>query len=57
MKQADLNRAVARATGESVREIERLGFSVVGDRSLTSRKNRPRYWSKRRPKKLIPQTA
>ena len=29
MKQADLNRAVAKATGESVREIERMGFGLV----------------------------
>jgi hypothetical protein len=29
MKQADINRAVARATGESVREIERMGFGLV----------------------------
>jgi hypothetical protein len=29
MKQADLNRAVARATGESVNEIERMGFGLV----------------------------
>lgn len=27
MKQADLNRAVARATGESVRLIQSLGFT------------------------------
>lgn len=29
MTQCDLNRAVARATGETVREIERLGFSEM----------------------------
>lgn len=29
MKQADLHRAVARVTGESVRHIARLGFSLL----------------------------
>lgn len=29
MTQRDLNRRVAAATGESVREIQRLGFSVA----------------------------
>jgi hypothetical protein len=29
MKQSDLNRAVARATGESVRLIKSLGFSAI----------------------------
>jgi hypothetical protein len=29
MKQSDLNRAVAQATGESVRLIEQLGFGLV----------------------------
>ena len=29
MKQADLNRAVARATGESVSTIKRLGFLLA----------------------------
>jgi hypothetical protein len=29
MKQSDLNRAVAHATGESVRLIEQLGFGLV----------------------------
>ncbi len=29
MKPADLNRAVARATGESVSRIRRLGFGLV----------------------------
>ena len=29
MKQADLNRAVARVTGETVSEIERLGFNLL----------------------------
>ena len=29
MTQRDLNRAIARATGESVREIELMGFSEV----------------------------
>ena len=29
MTQADLNRHVASATGESVREIRRLGFSIA----------------------------
>ncbi len=29
MRQADLNRAVARATGESVRQIARLGFCLL----------------------------
>lgn len=39
MTQRDLNRAVAKATGESVNEIEHMGFSEVvmpddfGDRS------------------------
>ena len=28
MKQADLNRAVARATGESISTIKRLGFLI-----------------------------
>jgi len=31
MTQAELNREVAAATGESVREIEHLGFSVLTD--------------------------
>ena len=29
MTQSDLNRAVARATGETVSRIQRLGFSLV----------------------------
>ncbi len=29
MRQTDLNRAVARATGESVRRIARLGFCLL----------------------------
>jgi hypothetical protein len=29
MKQADLNRAVARATGETVDRIERMGFRLM----------------------------
>ena len=29
MRQADINRAVARATGESVRTVSELGFSLV----------------------------
>lgn len=29
MRQSDLNRAVARATGEPVTEIERLGFQHI----------------------------
>jgi hypothetical protein len=29
MRQSDLNRAVARATGESVHEIERMGFQHI----------------------------
>ena len=29
MTQAELNREVAAATGESVREIEHLGFSIL----------------------------
>ncbi len=29
MTQRDLNRAIARATGESVRDIDRLGFSEL----------------------------
>ena len=28
MKQADLNRSLSRATGESVRTIRRMGFSL-----------------------------
>jgi hypothetical protein len=29
MTQAELNRAVAKATGESIREIERRGFALL----------------------------
>ncbi|MGE3407566.1 MAG: hypothetical protein AB7I37_12175 [Pirellulales bacterium] len=29
MTQRDLNRAVARATGEDLSEIERLGFNII----------------------------
>lgn len=29
MSQSDLDRAVARATGETVNEVRRLGFSLV----------------------------
>ena len=29
MKDRDLNRAVAKATGESVRTIQRMGFSLI----------------------------
>ncbi|MBM4073760.1 MAG: hypothetical protein FJ271_33295 [Planctomycetes bacterium] len=29
MRQADIDRAVARATGETVETIRRLGFSIV----------------------------
>ena len=35
MKQADLNRAVARATGESISTIKRLGF-LIDDLSTDS---------------------
>ena len=35
MKQADLNRAVARATGESISTIKRLGF-LIDDLSIGS---------------------
>ncbi|REJ91765.1 MAG: hypothetical protein DWQ35_13760 [Planctomycetota bacterium] len=34
MKQTDLNRAVARATGESVATIKRLGFLIAAPEEL-----------------------
>jgi hypothetical protein len=49
MKQADLNRAVARATGESVRMIRSLGFTVL------HRQRRAR--SRRRAARLSADTA
>ena len=43
MKQSDLNRAVAQATGESVRLIQALGFGLVPDRGCyRCRWQRPR---------------
>jgi hypothetical protein len=33
MKQNDLNRSLSRATGESVRTIKRLGFSLFDPRA------------------------
>jgi hypothetical protein len=46
MTQAQLNRAVAAATGESVNHIERMGFSliVVPTRARpTTERNKPRF--------------
>lgn len=42
MTQADLNRAIARATGESVAHIARLGFSLVVVPDRPSRNGRQR---------------
>jgi hypothetical protein len=53
MKQADINRAVARATGESVSEIERMGFGLV---SLPVPAPRSRANVRRLPKQ-VPQTT
>jgi hypothetical protein len=36
VKQADLNRAVARATGESISTVKRLGFLIDDDPDLGS---------------------
>jgi hypothetical protein len=43
MSQTDLNRAVARATGESVQQIRKLGFQLVpvSRRSRRRRRRQP----------------
>ena len=52
MSQSDLNRAVARATGESVNAIKRMGFSPVclpiPDRcpSRIRHRRRKRLWAR-----------
>lgn len=53
MRQADLNREVARATGESVNVIESLGFLFVetpAPRPRRRRRHRRRRWHS--PKKV-----
>ena len=45
MTQRHLDRAVARATGESVATIRRLGFGLAGPPALAVRGNRPRMAS------------
>ena len=45
MTQRDLNRAVARATGETVHEINRRGFiPLVADPAAHERLHRPVAW-------------
>jgi hypothetical protein len=51
MTQAQLNRAVARATGESVQTVERHGFTCVFRRARSGRAKRSK---RRRPKALSP---
>ncbi len=64
MTQAQLNRAVARVTGETVSRVEQLGFNliVVPDcptpiRHSSSRRLRGRWWRSRCARKPVGHTA
>ncbi len=55
MNQRDLNRAVARATGETVDRIARLGFSLVPDpRFYVAGRIRPFRHTRRKRKTARP---
>lgn len=51
MRQADLNRSVAKATGETVQRIDRIGFNLV----VMPRRQKPSRIGSRR--KTKPRTA
>lgn len=58
MTQRDLNRAVARATGESVECIEQIGFTLIVVPSRLRRKGRyPRHALDYRPSTGRPYSA
>jgi hypothetical protein len=57
MTQAQLNRAVARVTGESLATIQRRGFSPVMPQPLCHRVHRPRAVSASFPQNRTPETV